>query len=97
MTTGIANNVSARNQISGTIANIQKGAAMSVVTVSANGRAVTSAITNGAVEDLGLKKMMGELKLTTAITSLAADDLQLKQGDQVTTFFKATEVLLQKA
>ena len=146
MTTGIANNVSARNQISGTIANIQKGAAMSVVTVSANGHTITSAITNGAVEDLGLKKNdavvalvkatealiakgdmgamkvsarnkisgrvtdirkgpamasvtvdAGELKLTTAITSLAADDLQLKQGDQVTTFFKATEVMLQKA
>jgi molybdate transport system regulatory protein len=146
MTTGIANNVSARNQISGTIANIQKGAAMSVLTVSANGHTITSAITNGAVEDLGLKKNdsvvalvkatealiakgdmgamkvsarnkisgrvtdirkgpamasvtvdAGELKLTTAITSLAADDLQLKQGDQVTTFFKATEVMLQKA
>jgi molybdate transport system regulatory protein len=146
MTTGIANNVSARNQISGTIANIQKGAAMSVVTVSANGHTITSAITNGAVEDLGLKKNdavvalvkatealiakgdmgamkvsarnkisgrvtdirkgpamasvtvdAGELKLTTAITSLAADDLQLKQGDQVTTLFKATEVMLQKA
>ena len=51
MTTGIANNVSARNQISGTIANIQKGTAMSVVTVSANGHTITSAITNGAVED----------------------------------------------
>ena len=39
----------------------------------------------------------GELKLTTAITTLAVDDLQLKQGDQVMTFFKATEVMLQKA
>jgi molybdate transport system regulatory protein len=146
MTTGIANNVSARNQISGTIANIQKGTAMSVVTVSANGHTITSAITNGAVEDLGLKKNdsvvalvkateaiiakgdagamkvsarnkisgrvtdirkgpamasvavdAGELKLTTAITTLAVDDLQLKQGDQVTTLFKATEVMLQKA
>jgi molybdate transport system regulatory protein len=146
MTTGIANNVSARNQISGTIANIQKGTAMSVVTVSANGHTITSAITNGAVEDLGLKKNdsvvalvkateaiiakgdagamkvsarnkisgrvtdirkgpamasvavdAGELKLTTAITSQAVDDLQLKQGDQVTTLFKATEVMLQKA
>ena len=58
MATGIANNVSARNQISGTIANIQKGAAMSVFTVSANGHTITSAITNGAVEDSGLKKMI---------------------------------------
>ena len=119
---------------------------MSVVTVSANGHTITSAITNGAVEDLGLKKNdsvvalvkateaiiakgdagamkvsarnkisgrvtdirkgpamasvtvdAGELKLTTAITSLSVDDLQLKQGDQVTTLFKATEVMLQKA
>ena len=30
MTTGLANQVSARNQISGTVANIRKGAAMSV-------------------------------------------------------------------
>lgn len=56
MATGIADKVSARNQISGTIANIQKGTAMSVVTVSANGHTIMSAITNGAVEDLGLKK-----------------------------------------
>ena len=39
----------------------------------------------------------GELKLTTAVTTVAVDDLQLKQGDQVTTIFKATEVMLQKA
>jgi molybdopterin-binding protein len=39
----------------------------------------------------------GELKLTTAITSQAVDDSQLKQGDQVMTIFKASEVMLQKA
>ena len=146
MPTGIANQVSARNQISGTIADIQKGAAMSVVTVSAQGHTITSAITNQAVQDLGLRqhdavialikategmitkgdagamkisarnKISGRvtridkgpamaavsldannLKLTTAITRQAADDLQLAQGDQVTALFKATEVLLQKA
>lgn len=146
MPTGIANQVSARNQISGTIADIQKGAAMSVVTVSAQGHTITSAITNHAVQELGLRqhdavialikategmitkgdagamkisarnKISGRItridkgpamaaisldannwKLTTAITRQAADDLQLAQGDQVTAFFKATEVLLQKA
>ena len=72
MTTGIANNVSARNQISGTIANIQKGAAMSVVTVSANGHTITSAITNGAVEDLGLKKNDAVVALVKATEALIA-------------------------
>jgi molybdopterin-binding protein len=37
------------------------------------------------------------LKLTTAMTSQAADDLQLKQGDRVMTLFKDTEVMRQKA
>ena len=146
MTTGIANQLSARNQISGTIADIKKGAAMSVVTVSAHGHTITSAITNQAVQELGLSqhdaviavvkategmiakgdagamkfsarnKVSGRImhidkgaamatvtldaqswKLTTAITRQAVDDLQLAQGDQVTAFFKATEVLLQKA
>ena len=146
MSTGIANQVSARNQISGTIAEIRKGAAMSVVTVSAQGHTITSAITNQAVQELGLRqhdpvialvkategiiakgdagamklsariKVSGRVthvdkgpamaavtldardwKLTTAITSQAADDLQLAAGDQVTVLFKSTEVMLQKA
>ena len=146
MATGIATQVSARNQISGTITNVHTGTAMSVVTVSANGHTIVSAITNQAVQELGLKKNdsvialvkateaiiakgdagamkvsarnkvsgrvtdirkgparasvsvdAGELKFTTAITSVAVDELQLKQGDQVTTIFKATEVMLQKA
>jgi molybdopterin-binding protein len=41
MTTGVANQISARNQITGTVADIRKGAAMSVVTVSAHGRSGT--------------------------------------------------------
>ena len=56
MPTEIANQVSARNQISGTIADIHKGAAMSVVTVSAQGHTITSAITNQAVQELGLRQ-----------------------------------------
>ena len=56
MTTGIANQLSARNQISGTIADIQQGAAMSVVTVSAHGHTIMSAITNQAVRELGFRQ-----------------------------------------
>ena len=56
MTTGIANQLSARNQISGTIAAIQTGAAMSVVTISAQGHTITSAMTNQAVQELGLRQ-----------------------------------------
>ena len=145
MTTGVANQISARNQITGTVADIRKGAAMSVVTVSAHGHTITSAITNQAIQELGLRqhdpvialvkategiiakgdagamkisarnKVSGRVthiekgpamttvtldaqnwKLTTAITSQAAEDLQLAPGDQVTALFKSTEVLLQK-
>jgi len=39
----------------------------------------------------------GQLKLTSAITRQAIDELQRTQGDQVTAFFKASEVMLQKA
>jgi molybdate transport system regulatory protein len=56
MTTGTANQLSARNQISGTIADIQKGTAMRVVTVSAQGHTIMSAITNQAVQELGLRQ-----------------------------------------
>jgi molybdate transport system regulatory protein len=146
MATAVMNSVSARNQISGTIADIQAGTAMTIVTVSANGQTIVSAITNQAVQELGLKKNdsvvalvksteaiiakgdagamkvsarnkvagritdiqkgsamgsvmidAGQLKITSAITRQAIDELQLTQGDQVTAFFKATEVILQKA
>lgn len=39
----------------------------------------------------------GQWTLTSAITRQAIDELQLAVGDQVTAFFKATEVMLQKA
>jgi len=146
MTTSVMNQISARNQISGRVADIQAGQAMSIVTVSADGHTIVSAITNQAVHELGLKKNdsvvalvksteamiakgeagamkvsarnkiagriadvqrgaamgsvtidVGRWKLTAAITRQAIDDLQLTNGDQVTAFFKATEVMLQKA
>ena len=146
MATSVMNSISARNQINGTVSDIQSGTAMTVVTVSANGHTLVSAITSQAAKELGLKKNdsvtalvksteaiiakgdagamkisarnkvsgrvtdiqkgsamasitldAGQLKITSAVTRQAVDDLQLTQGDQVTAFFKSTEVILQKA
>ena len=117
-------------------------------TISGNEHQLVSAITNEAVNDLGLKKddsvmalikltetmlvkgegrwgqnqrsqqnqqtsrrmqkrqrhvmasvtiEAGALRITSAITRQAVDDLQLSNGDAITAVFKATEVTLQKA
>ena len=48
--------ISARNQIKGTVVEVTKGATTSHVRVDiGNGNVVTSAITNEAVDDLGIK------------------------------------------
>jgi molybdopterin-binding protein len=48
--------ISARNQIKGTVVEVQKGATTSHVRVDiGNGQVVTSSITNEAVDDLGIK------------------------------------------
>jgi molybdopterin-binding protein len=48
--------ISARNQIKGTVVEVKKGATTSHVRVDIGGsQIVTSAITNEAVDDLGLK------------------------------------------
>jgi len=48
--------ISARNQIKGTVVEVKKGATTSHVRVDiGNGQIVTSAITNEAVDDLGLR------------------------------------------
>lgn len=145
MTVGAANAVSARNQLSGQISEFRTGEAMSLVTITANGLQLTSAITNQAVQELGLRandsvlalvkstetmlikgdaaavkisarnKITGRvtdiqkgsamacvaidaggIKLTSAITRPAIDDLQVRNGDTVTAVFKSTEVILQK-
>jgi molybdate transport system regulatory protein len=72
MTTKTANHVSARNQISGTIAEIQKGQAMSVVTVAAQGHTIMSAITNQAVQELGLRQHDEVVALIKATEGLIA-------------------------
>ena len=55
MATTVGNAISARNQISGTVTSIRAGAAMSVLTIAADGQELVSAITNQAVQELGLK------------------------------------------
>jgi molybdate transport system regulatory protein len=146
MATGVSSAISARNQISGTVANIRSGAAMSLVSIVADRLEVTAAITNQAVQELGLQTNdsvlalvkstevllmtgdtahvkisarnkvsgqvaaiqrgsamgsvtidVGSMKLTSAITRQAIDELQLEQGQPVTAVFKATEVMLLKA
>ncbi len=48
--------ISARNQIKGTVVEVKKGATASHVRVDiGNGQIVTSAITNEAVDELGIK------------------------------------------
>jgi molybdopterin-binding protein len=48
--------ISARNQIKGTVVEVKKGATTSHVRVDiGNGQIVTSAITNEAVDELGIK------------------------------------------
>lgn len=48
--------ISARNQLKGTVVEVTKGATTSHVRVDiGNGQIMTSAITNEAVDDLGIK------------------------------------------
>lgn len=47
--------ISARNQLKGTITNIQEGAVNGVVTIDVDGNTVKADITMEAIKDLGLK------------------------------------------
>ena len=47
--------ISARNVLAGKIVDIKKGATTSHVLIDVNGLIITSAITNEAVEELGLQ------------------------------------------
>ena len=63
--------LSARNQLSGTVRNVELGAVMAEVTVDVAGQQIVSAITRASAERLGLA-----------------------EGQPVTVFIKATEVIL---
>jgi molybdopterin-binding protein len=63
--------LSARNQLNGTVRNVELGAVMAEVTVDVAGQEIVAAITRSSAERLGLA-----------------------QGQPVTVFIKATEVIL---
>jgi molybdopterin-binding protein len=63
--------LSARNQLAGTVRNVELGTVMAEVTVDVNGQEIVSAITRASAERLGLR-----------------------EGQPVTVFIKATEILL---
>ena len=63
--------LSARNQLTGTVRNVELGAVMAEVTVDVAGQQIVSAITRASAERLGLA-----------------------EGQPVTVFIKATEVIL---
>jgi molybdopterin-binding protein len=63
--------LSARNQLNGTVRNVELGAIMAEVAVDVGGQQIVSAITRASAERLGLA-----------------------EGQPVTVFIKATEVLL---
>jgi molybdopterin-binding protein len=63
--------LSARNQLTGTVRNVELGTVMAEVTVDVNGQEIVSAITRASAERLGLR-----------------------EGQPVTVFIKATEILL---
>jgi molybdopterin-binding protein len=48
--------ISARNQIKGTIKSVRKGQTTAHVEIDANGTTITASITNEAVDALGLKE-----------------------------------------
>ena len=46
--------LSARNQITGTVSAIDRGATTTIVRLDCNGTTITASITNAAAEELGL-------------------------------------------
>ena len=75
MPTAVGNQISARNQIRGTVGELKAGQAMTVVHVHAGLQRLVSAITNEGVEDLGLKS--GD----PVIALVKSTDAMLMKGD----------------
>ena len=92
ITGGIAMKLSARNQLSGTIESIQKGAINSIVSLVVNGGTtkITSTISNASVDDLELspgKKATAIIKATEVLVGLG--DLKLSARNQIDTTISA--------
>lgn len=63
--------LSARNQITGTVTAIDKGATTTIVRLDCNGTPITASITNAAAEELGLAVGM------TATAIIKASDVMI--------------------
>jgi molybdopterin-binding protein len=67
--------ISARNQIKGTVVEVKKGATTAHVRVDiGNGQIVTSAITNEAVDELGIKAKSSVVVVVKASDVMIAVD-----------------------
>ena len=75
MASNTMNAMSARNQLSGQIAEIRAGSAMSLITLTGDGFQLTSAITSQAVQDLGLKTD------DSVVALVKATEIMLLKGD----------------
>lgn len=66
--------LSARNVIRGKIVDVVKGQTTAHVRIDVNGTIITSAITNEAVDELGLKKGMNAAAVVKASDVMVAID-----------------------
>lgn len=75
MATTMTTQISARNQIRGTVGELKAGQAMTIVHINADGQRLVSAITNESVQELGLKS--GD----AVIALVKSTDTMLMKGD----------------
>jgi molybdate transport system regulatory protein len=75
MATVVSSQISARNQIKGTVGELKAGQAMTVVHINAGSQHLMSAITNESVRELGLKS--GD----SVIALVKSTDAMLIKGD----------------
>lgn len=66
--------ISARNQIKGTVENVQEGAVNGIVTISVGGSKITADITMDAIRDLGLEKGKEAYAIIKASSVMFATD-----------------------
>ena len=99
--------ISARNQLKGTIKDIQEGAVNGVVTICLGGNKVKADITMEAIKDLGLSEgkeayaiikassvMFATDEIKGSITNEAIEQLGFKEGGEAVAIIKATEVMV---